>query len=80
LAEHRVLQFTVLLEKAIDGIDASIPSIRECATWARTEEEALVALVDRLAFFLHREPGFKHHIDYMRREDEKTWYKLIIRS
>lgn len=75
-----MLQFTVIVEKGIDGIDASIPSIRECATWARTEEEALSALVDRLAYFLNRESGFKHVIDYMRREEAKTYYKLIIRS
>ena len=73
-------QFTILVEKGIDGIDASVPSIQECATWARTEDEAIAALIDRLAFFLRREEGFKHQIDYMRREDEKTWYKLIIRS
>ncbi|MBR9977552.1 MAG: hypothetical protein KFH87_05640 [Bacteroidetes bacterium] len=75
-----MLQFTVLVEKGIDGFDASIPSIRECATWAAREEEALDALLDRLAYFLHREEGFKHQLDYMRREDEKTYYKLIIRS
>ncbi|MBE0644606.1 MAG: hypothetical protein IH600_11050 [Bacteroidetes bacterium] len=73
-----MLQFTVLVEKGIDGIDASIPSIRECATWASTEDDAIVALVDRLAFFLRRESGFKYHLDYMRREDEKTFYKLIV--
>ncbi len=75
-----MLQFTVLVEKGIDGIDASIPSIRECATWASTEDRALNALIDRLAFFLHRNPDFKYHLDYMRREDEKTFYKLIILS
>jgi hypothetical protein len=73
-------QFTVLLERGIDGVEASVPSIRECATWAPTEDEALAALVDRLAYFLRREGGFRHEFDYMRREDEKTWYKLIIRS
>lgn len=73
-------QFTILVEKGIDGVDACVPSIRECATWAATEDAALEALVERLAYFLRREEGFKHHIDYMRREDGKTWYKLIIRS
>ncbi|MFZ1729797.1 MAG: hypothetical protein WBQ23_00185 [Bacteroidota bacterium] len=75
-----MLQFTVIVEKGIDGISASIPSIRECATWARNEEEALSALVDRLAYFIDREKGFKHDIDYMRREDETTYYKLIVRG
>ncbi|MBR9974266.1 MAG: hypothetical protein KFF77_01675 [Bacteroidetes bacterium] len=73
-------QFTVLVEKGLDGVDASIPSIRECETWAPTEDEALTSLVERLAYFLRREQGFRHQIDYMRREDGKTWYKLIIRS
>ena len=73
-------QFTVLVERGLDGVDASIPSIRECETCAPTEDEALAFLVERLAYFLRREHGFKHHIDYMRREDDKTWYKLIISS
>jgi hypothetical protein len=75
-----MLQFTVIVEKGIDGIDASIPSMRECATWAPDEEQALSALIDRLAFFLDREADFKHDFDYMRREDERTYYKLIVRE
>ena len=75
-----MLQFTIVVEKRFDGVDASIPSIRECEAWAATEEDALAALHDRLAFFLQRETGFRHDLDFMRREDGKTFYKLIIRS
>jgi len=74
-----MLQFTVVVESSLLGVDACVPSIRECEAWGATEDEALSALLDRLAFFLGRESGFKHSIDYMRKEDAKTYYKLIIR-
>lgn len=73
-------QFTVVVEKVLDGVDASVPSIRECETWAADEPAALASLMDRLAYFLKREPGFKHDLDFMRREDGKSYYKLIIRA
>ena len=73
-------QFTVVVEKGIDGVDASVPSIRECESWAATEEEAVHSLLERVAFFLRINPGFKHDLDYMRREDGKKYYKLIIRK
>jgi hypothetical protein len=73
-------QFTVVVERGIDGVDASIPSIRECETWAKDEQTALQLLAERLAFFLDRTPDFKHDFDFMRREEGKTYYKLIIRS
>ena len=75
-----MLQFTVVTEKSSDGVDAWIPTIKECGSWAHDEDSAFDALLDRLAFFLQREPGFKHDIDFMRREEGKTYYKLIIRS
>ncbi|MCB2204067.1 hypothetical protein KQI65_04905 [bacterium] len=75
-----MLQFTVVVEKTLDGVDASIPSIRECETWAEDTDKALTLLMDRLAYFLQREPGFKHDLDLMRREDGKTFFKLIIRN
>ena len=75
-----MLQFTVVVEKTIEGVDASIPSIQECEVWAREEDEALEKLIERLAFFLNREAGFKHDLDFMRREEGQKMYKLIIRS
>ncbi|PLX23933.1 MAG: hypothetical protein C0600_14030 [Ignavibacteria bacterium] len=75
-----MLQFTVVVEKTIEGVDASIPSIPECETWARDEDEALEKLLERLAFFLNKKMGFKHDFDFMRREEGQTFYKLIIRS
>jgi len=75
-----MLQFTVVVEKCFDGVDASIPSIRECEVWASTEDDAIAALHERLAFFLRREPGFRQDLDFMRRENGKIYYKLIVRS
>jgi predicted RNase H-like HicB family nuclease len=75
-----MLQFTLVVEKTIEGFDASIPSIRECETWAKDEDNAITSLLERLAFFLNREVGFKYDLDFMRREDGLRYYKLIIRS
>lgn len=75
-----MLQFTLITERRWDGVDASIPSIAECETWAADEDEAIELLMDRLAFFLQREPGFKYALDYMRREDDRVFYKLILKD
>jgi len=73
-------QFQVTVVKSIDGYEASIPSIRECAAWAETEEEALERMTERLAFFLSLPPGFKHEFDRSRVEKNTIFYTLLIRS
>jgi hypothetical protein len=73
-------QFTLVAMKTIDGVDAAIPSIRECESWAATEEEAISAVLDRLAWFLRCQPGFRHTLDFMREEDGKRYYKVFIRE
>jgi hypothetical protein len=75
-----MLQFTVVTRRETDGISAAVPSIRECESWAANEEDALTAMLERVAFFLGREPGFRHVLDIMRRENGTTWYNLIVRD
>jgi hypothetical protein len=75
-----MLQFTVVTRHETDGVSAAVPSIRECDSWAANEDDALVALLERVAYFLGREPGFRHVLDLSRREDGATWYKLIVRD
>jgi len=73
-------QFQVTVVKGIDGYEASIPSIKECAAWAETEGEALERMAERLAFFLSLPRGFKHELDRSRVEGDTVFYTLIIRS
>ncbi len=73
-------QFQVTVVKCIDGFEASIPSIRECAAWAESEEEALARMTERLAFFLSLPPGFRHEFDRSRTEKGTVFYTLVIRS
>ncbi|NOY07209.1 MAG: type II toxin-antitoxin system HicB family antitoxin [Chlorobi bacterium] len=73
-------QFQVTVVKGIDGYEASVPSIKECAAWAETEQEALERMMERLAFFLSLPPGFKHEFDRSRSERNTVFYTLIIRS
>jgi len=75
-----MLLFTIVTRKTYEGVDAFVPSIDECESWARTEDEAIEALLERLAYFLKREAGFKHELDFMRREEGKRYYKLIVRD
>lgn len=74
------MQFQVTTERLIDGIEASVPSMRECSVWAHTEDEALALLMERVAFFLRLPVKFKHTLDRSRREENTTFYTLVIRS
>ena len=74
------MQFQVTTEKTYDGIDAKIPSIRECQSWGKTEDEALANLFERAAFFLKLPARFKHILDRSRVEDGITYYTLVIKS
>jgi hypothetical protein len=72
------MQLQLVTRKAWTGVDASVPSIAECETWAATEEEALTLLLDRVAYFLRLRAGFKHSIDILRKEDGDTYYTLTL--
>ena len=71
-------QFQIVTEKTYEGYDASVPSIRECESWAKTEDEALDNLIERLKFFLSEEGDLKYRLDRSRREDGKTFYTIIL--
>lgn len=72
-------QFQVTVRKVWDGVEAAVPSIRECEAWGKTEEEALERLLERFAFFLHLPARFKHVLDRSRVEDAVTYYSLIVK-
>jgi hypothetical protein len=75
-----MIQFTVETERTLDGYNACIPSIRECDSWAATEDDAITNMLERLAFFTQRKAGFKHTLDVLKREDGKVYYTLIIKE
>ena len=72
------MHLQVITRKTFEGVDASVPSIRECETWAKTEDEALAKLLERLAFFLNLPTGFKHNLDLARKEEDHTVYTLVL--
>jgi predicted RNase H-like HicB family nuclease len=72
-------QFQVITRKSYDGVDASLPSIRECESWGKTEEEAIERLMERVAFFLRLPARFRHTLDRARVEDGTTYYSLIVK-
>lgn len=72
------MQLQLVTRKAWTGVDAFVPSIAECETWAQTEEEALRNLLERVGFFLQLRDGFAHSIDILRKEDGETYYTLTL--
>ena len=74
------MQFQIFTEKTFEGFDASLPSIRECESWAKTEDEALENLLERVRFFLNLPVTRKHSIDVMHKEDGRTYYTLTIKD
>jgi hypothetical protein len=72
------MHLRIVTRRAIEGIEACVPSIRECETWAKTEEEALAGLLERIAFFLNLPANFKHKLDLSRREEGETFYTLVL--
>ncbi len=74
------MQFKVTVVRETDGVEASIPSIRECSAWAPSEDEALDLLMERVAFFLGLPARFKHSLDRSRVEDDTTYFTLVVRD
>jgi len=74
------MQFQVVTRTSIEGIIASVPSIRECETWAHTEDEALDKLLERFAYFVGKSFPFQHKLDLSRKEDGEKFYTLVVRD
>lgn len=73
-------QFQIVTRKTFEGVDASIPSIRECDTWAKTEDEALENLIERLRYFLSLPEKAKYILDKSRKEGDETFYTIILKE
>ncbi len=71
-------QFQIVTRKTWEGVDASVPSIRECETWAKTEDEALDGVIERLKYFLSLPANAKYTLDKSFRENGSTYYTIIV--
>ncbi len=60
-----------------DGVNAEVPSIKGCESWAHTEEEVISKVVELVYFYLKLPEETKLKIDRARRESRKTVYKII---
>jgi predicted RNase H-like HicB family nuclease len=63
-----------------DGFSASVPSVKECETWAHEEEEAIGKAVEMLRFYLNIPADEEIKIDKARKQENKTVYKLVFRK
>ena len=60
-----------------DGVNAEVPSIKGCESWAHTEEEVISRVIELVYFYLKLPEETKLKIDRARRESRKTVYKII---
>ncbi len=67
---------TMVVTKTDDGFTAEVPSIKECESWAHDEDVAIDKTLDLVAFFL-KLPLAHFAIERLRKERNKTYYKII---
>jgi len=59
-----------------DGVQAEVPSLKGCESWAHTEEEAILKTIDLARFYLNLKNEQKIDVDLSRKNEEKKVYKL----
>ncbi|GAB4146482.1 MAG: hypothetical protein Fur0015_13040 [Ignavibacteriales bacterium] len=67
----------LIISKSVDGFSAEIPSIKECETWSKTEDDALNKSIELLCYYLGIVDTKKIKIDKARIESNRIIYKLI---
>lgn len=67
---------TMIVKKTEDGFTAEVPSIKGCETWAHNEEVVIDKILDLVAFYL-KLPLAHFAMDLLRKERNKTYYKIV---
>lgn len=70
----------LIVKKSYDGYDASIPSVKGCESWSKTEDEVIDKCLESLRYYLNLDEKNEIKIDKARIEDETIIYKLIIKK
>jgi len=67
---------TMIVTKTEDGYIAEVPSLKECESWAHDEDVVIDKILDLVAFYL-KLPLAHFAMDLLRKERNKTYYKIV---
>ncbi len=67
---------TMIVTKTDDGFTGEVPSLKGCESWAHEEDVAIDKTLDLVAFYL-KLPLAHFAMDKLRKEKNKTYYKIV---
>ncbi|RJP74273.1 MAG: hypothetical protein C4539_00515 [Ignavibacteriales bacterium] len=67
---------TMIVTKTDDGFTGEVPSLKGCESWAHEEDVAIDKTLDLVAFYL-KLPVAHFAMDKLRKEKNKTFYKIV---
>ncbi len=67
---------TLIVTKTDDGFTGEVPSLKGCESWAHEEDVAIDKTLDLVAFYL-KLPVAHFAMDKLRKEKNKTFYKIV---
>lgn len=67
----------LIVTKEDDGYTAVVPSLKDCESWAHSEENVIEKIVELAAFYLNVDNPSEIRIDKARSQQNKSIYKLI---
>jgi predicted RNase H-like HicB family nuclease len=67
---------TMIVTKTDDGYTGEVPSLKGCESWAHEEDDAIDKTLDLVAFYL-KLPLAHFAMDKLRKEKNKTFYKIV---
>jgi predicted RNase H-like HicB family nuclease len=70
-----VIDLVVTIEE--DGFGAEVPSLKGCESWAHTEDEAIINVIELTRFYVKLDADVDVKVDLARRSKKKNVYKII---
>lgn len=68
---------TLEVKKTDDGYIAEIPTLKGCESWAHTEDDVMVNIVQLLRFYLSLDDNLEIVIDKAYKSKNSATYKLV---
>lgn len=71
------MKLDIIVSKGYDGINAKIPSLQDCESWAHTEDEALEKITELARFIMKLSPQSKIVVDQRAKEGDVKIFSMI---